>query len=133
MRSIFASLTGLCLFGVTALAVPNNNGNSADQQWQSVKDKGNAITSDANSRAQTIATYLADADALKDFYTNNPTHTEAKEAKRREALSLLYARSLGEQTQKGRAKQLVKDLRTDPGLDAELREQLAAFSDNLDV
>jgi hypothetical protein len=135
MRPIFRIALALCLMSASAVAGPNSNG-TADQQWQSVKNKGeplsNVDTFSPAGRAQAISSYIADADALKDFYTKNPGHGSAKEAERRETLALLYAESLGDVSQKGRCKQLVKQLRGDPSLDVEAREQLAAFSDNLD-
>lgn len=137
MRRVLASFAGLFLFNVLVLAAPKDAADSADQQWQALKNKGEPASSsnasDDKGRSQAIATLVADADALREFYTQNPSHPEAKQAKRREALSLLYARSLGDQAQKGRCKQLVKDLRKDGALSVEEREQLAAFSDNLDI
>jgi hypothetical protein len=134
MHRALLSLFGFCLTATVVLAAPPTT--SADQPWQSVKGKGDPIvgaSSDATSVSQTISAYIANADALKDFYTKNPNHAEAKEAKRLEAQAILYARSLGDKSQNGRAKQLVKDLRADVALDVDLREQLAAFSDNLDA
>lgn len=133
-RILFCAIV-TCLLADGLIA--QSNGNSTSSQWQSLKNKGDPITtinvSDANGRAQGIAAYVADADALKSFYTQNPNDPEAKEAQRREALALLYAQSLGDTSQKGRCKQLVTQLRKDASIDVELREQLAAFSDNLDT
>jgi hypothetical protein len=140
-RSILV-VVSLCALSVASAQSTGNPGGatengSADQQWQIVKNKGEPITSlnssDPASRSQAISTYIADADALKDFYTKNPDSARVTEARRREALALLYARSLGDSSQKGRGKQLVLSLRKDASVDLEKREQLAAFSDNLDV
>lgn len=85
------------------------------------------------AKASAIAAYVSDADQLNQFYTKNPTDANAGEARRREALSLLYAEQLGDTADATRTGQVVTAVRQDTALPAGEREQVAALSDNLAV
>jgi hypothetical protein len=140
------SLLAVTIAAATLHAQPGNSakaGDSVDLEWQTLAattgkhspawPRSEDVSGTDRVRSQAVAAYIADADALKDFYTRYPTHSKAKEAKRREALALLAVQNLGDPAQRGRCKQLVKEIRSDTTIAPTLREEVAAFSDNLDI
>lgn len=116
---------------------------SPAQQWQSLQNLGRPkpvawpartdATATMQARTQAIAAYVKDADQLLQFYTSYPTDPNAAEARRREALSLLYASRLGDTADAARTAALVTTVRRDSTLPAAEREEVAALSDNFGV
>lgn len=84
-------------------------------------------------RATVAANYLAKADALKAFYDEHPEAAQAKEAKRLEAMNLMWAAQAGDNTQEGRWKTLANEIRRDQGLPASERFAVAAQADFMHV
>lgn len=137
----------VCLIlAVVALPLATEAGpisQSAAQQWQTVKNLGKPHTfawpphtdasAVAQARKQAIAAYVKDADTLRSFYQAFPGDPNVHEAKRLEALSLLYASQVGDTTDAARCAALVADVRTDPSLPTVEREPVAALSDNMAV
>lgn len=87
----------------------------------------------AAARAVQIATYIQQADRLRAFRIKNGTRAEAAEAKRLEALVLLYAAWAGEENQRSRRDQIVTEIRKDASIESQKREEVAAYADNLQV
>jgi hypothetical protein len=132
----------VCLAAVAA-EPPGLSSSAADAAWERVKSLGKpsdlalpataSPAAVAHARNQAAAQLVADADNLKAFYSKYPDHLQAHEAKRLEALSLIFAWRLGDSTQETRRRQLVSEVRRDPALPAAKRGEVAAYADNVEV
>lgn len=115
---------------------------SVDEEWQEIKNlgpknfsgaTGNGKLTAEQARREFAQELVRDAEQLEKFQAKHPDHAAAKEAKRREALTLLQAWQAGDESREPRRKQLVADLRKDLSLPARQRSEVAAFSENIGV
>jgi hypothetical protein len=104
----------------------------ADTDWQTLKNFGRPIltpkTSPKPTPAQLKTTFLTQADQLKAFYTQYPTHASAKEAKQREVLALALAAINGDSSQDARRQTTLAAVRNDSGLSPGQRCEAVAWS-----
>lgn len=84
---------------------------------------------DSNAPAGSIQTYLSQADQFL-LFGKKAAPAQAREAKRLEALALLFAQQLGDDSQGRRLEQAVAAVRRDPQLTAHDRYEVAALADH---
>lgn len=105
---------------------------SADLAWQTLKNFGQPTsppqTGPKPTKDQLKATFLSQADQLKAFYTQYPTHLSAKEAKQREVTALAFAALNGDSTQDARRQSALAAVRSDSGLSVAQRSEAVAWS-----
>ncbi|HET7536090.1 MAG TPA: hypothetical protein VFJ90_06535 [Candidatus Didemnitutus sp.] len=114
--------------------------NSADQDWQALvaaeaaaHDAADAVLAPKNGKQAAIQQSASGAkgvaDLARDFYTKNPDHPKANEARKVEVFALIDSVQIGDRTAETRLDGLVTDLRSDPKVPVKLRAQCAAAHD----
>lgn len=89
---------------------------------------------DAKIRRQAaVDRYRQLAEQIREFEEKYPGHPMTTQAKRQEALTLLHAAFLGDETDNHRRDQLVAELRADASLTQAERCEVAAYAENLAV
>ncbi len=122
---------------------PSLNLSPADVEWQSIRSfhrprpPASPAPTDPAARAaarkQAAAEFIAQADRLKAFYTQHPTHQGAREARHIEALLLFYAAQSGDASQDARREELVQAIRADAKVPAAQRAEITAWSRNWEI
>lgn len=139
-----AALTFSALFVMQAWAqagnLPPPAPNPADQKWAELQvllappapgDSAQPQTQEAAAlaRRQRLDRFLRAADEAKAFQENHPDHPMAKEARRLEARSLLWAAMTGDVSREARARNLVEEVRRDQDLPAKSRLELISLAE----
>lgn len=109
---------------------------AADAEWEALQGSAVAEKPSLGNAAKVASARkkaIDDADRLKAFYTKNPKHIKAREAKALETLSLLEGRALGDGSQQERCDKLVFEVRRDRSIPFDLRVHVAAWADHLAV
>lgn len=88
---------------------------------------------DAPSDDATITTYIGRADESKSLSDQSSITQEKAEAKRIEALNLIYAAYLGEVNTTDRKDKAVRQVRSDKSLTESARLKVAAYNDNMEA
>jgi hypothetical protein len=143
---LFGFLGGTILILHATSNQPNGTSSSTvDDRWRHLQrfehtppsvPAGSDISSSAatlsslsTTETATAAGYIQRADELVDFYTKNPTHVGVQEARRLEALMLLYARFNGDNSTNSRCDAAVEEVRRDMSLPTEERYAIALLRD----
>lgn len=159
MKNSLSALTFglLCTCTVSLSAQPREHGNTApppvsannpppamsaaDQKWARVRalmapppyiapsGQAQGLEAQALAKQQQAQQYLRTADAAKAFAAEHPDHSQAKEARRVAAKSLLQAGMIGELSREREAKQLVEEVRRDQAIPAKARLELVSLSE----
>lgn len=114
---------------------------SADEEWKELRDigrptapqSGNAPEAAERTRQRIASDMVRDADRLKTFYTRNANHEAAEQAKRLEALALVFAWQAGDDRSLDRCRSAVADVRKNTKVPAAERSEVAAFFENVGV
>lgn len=113
----------------------------ADQQWESLKNLGRPVTLALSngaigknpSPAELAGALVAQANQLKGFYSQYPTHAAAKEAKRLEGLALSRAAINGDASQDARRRVLLEEIRKDASVPEVKRYEAVAWDRQVTV
>jgi hypothetical protein len=116
----------------------------ADRQWQDLEYVTRPISNAellagksgpelVAARTEAVANYVTRADLLKKFYTDNPQAPQVTEAKRLEAMNLVYAVQAGDNAREGRWQRLIAELRDNKELPVKDRCLMATIADHLTI